>query len=215
MAESTGIGQKLATQLAQLSAQRWAAGLSVLFLAISGLFGGLDYAGDTTTALDKPIEAGPWTVTVTGARVVGKLAPMRLSDEKNFWVVVLATVEITADSTWRYPKESVQLAATRGITAQPVKTLAGVEVQQYTDIVLVRDSTVVNQLHPGMPEKLAYFWELESTAPIPKEVKVYIGFRELRQNSLDGHMNWLDASEHNQSVTVPVVDRRAETAASL
>jgi hypothetical protein len=136
-----------------------------------------------------------------------------LSDKKNFWVVVLATVEITADETWIYPNETVQLAATKGITAHPVKTLAGVMVQRYDGIVLVRDATRIDQLHPGMPEKLAYFWELESTAPIPKEVKVFIGFRKFRQDELTRHMNWMDYSEHDASVVVPLVDRRAGTAA--
>jgi hypothetical protein len=214
VSELTGIGQRALGQLIQMSGQRWGIGIGVVLVAISGLFGGLNTAPQRPVALNTAIDAGPWKITVTGARLVGDLPPMHLSDKKNYWIVVLATVEITADRTWNILGEAVQLAPTRGIKAEPSKTLAGEQVQLNDGIVLMRDATQIDQLNPGMPEKLAFFWELESTGPIPTEVKVYVGFRRFRQDGLSGHMNWMDDSEHNKVVVVPVIDRREATAAS-
>jgi len=214
MAQMTGIGRKAAGQLAQLSGQRWGIGIGVLLIAISGLFGGLGTAPEQPAGVDTVIDAGPWKVTVTGARLTGDLPPMRLSDKKNYWIVVIATVEITADRTWDLLGETVQLAPAKGIKNKPTKTLAGTPVHVNDGTVLMRDAAVIEQLNPGMPEKVAYFWELESTAPIPSEVKVYIGFRRYRVDGLTSHMNWMDDSAHNKSVVVPVVDRRSATAAS-
>jgi hypothetical protein len=193
---------------------RWGALLGVLILAISGLFGGLDTAPEEHVAIDTAIDAGPWKVTVTGARLIGDLKPMHLSKKENYWIVVLATVEITADRTWDVLRETVQLAPMPGLKAEPTKTMSGTPVVHNEGIVLMRDASQIDQLNPGMPEKLAYFWELESTVKLPTEVKVYIGFRKFREDSLTSRMAWMDNSEHNQSVVVPVLDRRSETAAS-
>jgi hypothetical protein len=49
---------------------------------------------------------------------------------------------------------------------------------------------------------------------MPSEVKVYIGVRRYREDNLTSRMEWMDHSELNKPVVVPVVDRRAESAAS-
>ncbi|HZM79126.1 MAG TPA: hypothetical protein VFC19_25635 [Candidatus Limnocylindrales bacterium] len=214
MAESTGIAREAVGQLVQLSAQKWGIGLSVLLVAISGLFGGLDTAPERATAVNAAIDAGPWKVTITGARLTRELRPMHLMEEKNYFIVVLATVEIKADRTWKFLGETVQLAPTKGIVAKPTKSLSGDTFHRNDGIVLLRDVTKIDQLNPGMPEKLAYFWEFDSTVPIPSEVKVYIGFRKFREDSLSGHMSWMEHSELNKAVVVPLVDRRDATAGS-
>jgi hypothetical protein len=214
MVQLTGTGFKLASKLGQLTMQKWAIGIGVLAVAISGLFGGLDAVPQKPTGVGVAIDAGLWNVTVTGARLVRDLPPMRLSDKKNYWIVVLATVEIKADRTWNILDESVQLAPIPGIKQKPTKTLTGMALHQNEGTVLMRDATVIRGLHPGMPEKLAYFWELESTAPIPSEVTVYIGFRKYRMDGLTSKMEWMEDSEHNKSVVVPVVDRRTAMAAN-
>jgi len=212
MAGFTGMGRWAAGQLAQLPMFRWGLGLGAIVLAISSLFGGLDTAEEKNTAVNAEIDGGPWKVTVTGARLVGELPPMRLSDKNNLWIVVLATVEITADHTWSSLGEVVQLAPVEGVKAKVTKTLAGTSVQRNVGIVLMRDATRISQLNPGMPEKLAFFWELTGTSKIPAEVKVYIGSMEHRRDNLTSHMSWMDDSARNKPVVVPVVDRRAATA---
>jgi hypothetical protein len=210
-----GIGRRrVIVQLAQQSMRRWAAGLAVVVLAISGLFGGLKEAEPKPTAVNTEIDAGPWKVKVTGARLVGELKPMTLSEKGNNWIVVLATVEITADTTWRYLNEVVQLAPIDGVKDPVSKTLAGTPVQRTSGVVLLRDAARIDQLNPGMPEEVAFFWELKAGSKLPTEVKVYIGSRVFREDSLTSRMTWMDSSEDNQHVVVPVVDRREATAAA-
>ncbi|HEX6684626.1 MAG TPA: hypothetical protein VF062_17610 [Candidatus Limnocylindrales bacterium] len=197
------------------SKQWWGVSLGVLILAASGLFGGLDSAPPPPpTAVNSEIDAGPWKVTITGARLVGELPPMRLSDKGNMWIVVLATVEITADQTWRHLNEIVQLDPIDGLKRKVSRNSAKVPVHFNDGIVLMRDAAKIDQLNPGMPEKIAIFWELTAGAKIPAEVKVYIGHREHRINTLTNHLEWMDLSEENRAVAVPVVDKRESTAAT-
>jgi len=214
MAQGAGFGRKAAGFLSNLPMHRWILIITVVALGLSSAFGGLRTAPERPAAVDTPIDGGPWKVTITGARLVGELPPMYLSDKKNYWIVVLATIEITADQTWRYLTQTVQLAPTKGVKGNLSETMAGAAYHPNSGIVLLRDVTVVDQLNPGMPEKLAFFWELEANAPIPSEVKVYIGVRKYRMDNLTSKMEWMDHSELNKPVVVPVVDRRAESASS-
>jgi hypothetical protein len=210
----TGFADRATGFVSNLPMHRWVLVIAAVSLGLSSAFGGLKDAPERPAALDKPFDAGPWTVTITGGRLVGELPPMYLSDKENNWIVVLATIEVTADRTWRYLTPIIQLAPTEGIKQDLTKNLDRVPYHPAAGIVLLRDATKVDQLNPGMPEKLAFFWELEAGAPIPTELKVYLAVRKYREDNLTSKMEWMDHAELNQPVVVPIVDRRAETAAS-
>jgi hypothetical protein len=60
-----------------------------------------------------------------------------------------------------------------------------------------------------MPEKLAFFWEQESTASVPTEMTVTIYQKTYRPDSLAGHKAWLSL-EPRAELTVPIEDRRGK-----
>ncbi|MFC0526896.1 hypothetical protein [Phytohabitans kaempferiae] len=186
---------------------RWL-GLSagVAALAASGLFGGLETAEKPEVPpvqVNELSEGEPWNVTITGARLVGDGLPgIRLDNPANRWVVVLATVEVTAPTSRNDMREVLEISGVEGLVKDPA--LRRLDPGY---IIALRDGVSVTYLQPSMPEKLAYFWEQESTAPVPTEVKVTINQKTYRIDSLAGHKAWLGL-EPRAELTVPVEDRR-------
>jgi hypothetical protein len=195
----SGAGRRMFIKLAQPSMGRWSVGLGVIGLALSGLFGGLEPASAPTVptvAVDTAIEAGPWRVTVTGARLAGDLPPLLLQDKADHWVVAVATVEITADETETDLRQILRLSGVDGL-----------KTEAPSNMVMLRDSTVVKQLNPGMPEKLLFLWEQSSGARVPTEITVRVQGLTWRPDSLTGRNDWKDPKTC-ATVSVPVQDRR-------
>ncbi|MGN9913213.1 hypothetical protein ACTMTJ_37300 [Phytohabitans sp. LJ34] len=188
---------------------RWL-GLSagVAALAASGLFGGLEPAGKPEVPAAKVNELNkgePWNVTVTGGRLVGDGLPgLRLQNSANRWVVVLATVEVTAPESRNDMRDIVDISGVEGLVKDPISN--SLEPQY---VIGLRDEVAVSYLQPAMPEKLAFFWEQESTAPVPTEMAVIINKKTYRVDTLAGHKAWLDL-EPRAELTVPIEDRRGK-----
>jgi hypothetical protein len=188
---------------------RWL-GLSagVAALAASGLFGGLEPADKPELPPAKVNELSkgePWNVTVTGGRLVGDGLPgLRLQNPANRWVVVLATVEVTAPESRNDMRDIVAISGVDGLVKDPV--LSSLDPQY---VIGLRDGVAVGYLQPAMPEKLAFFWEQESTAPVPTEMVVTINQKTYRVDTLAGHKAWLDL-EPRAELTVPIEDRRGK-----
>src|SRR5690242_18025332 len=86
----------------RLSLRQAGLGVGAVALAVSGLFGGLNRG----TAQDVPTvnvgvvnHGGPWNVTVTRVRLIGDTPPLYLKNKGDRWLVVLATIEVTADAS--------------------------------------------------------------------------------------------------------------------
>lgn len=188
---------------------RWL-GLSagVAALAASGLFGGLEPADKPELPPAKVNELSkgePWNVTVTGGRLVGDGLPgLRLQNPANRWVVVLATVEVTAPESRNDTRDIVAISGVDGLVKDPI--LSSLDPQY---VIGLRDGVAVGYLQPAMPEKLAFFWEQESTAPVPTEMVVTINQKTYRVDTLAGHKAWLDL-EPRAELTVPIEDRRGK-----
>jgi hypothetical protein len=177
-------------------------------LAASGLFGGLEPAEKPelpSVKVDELSKGEPWNVTVTGGRLVdAKLPGISLQTPGNRWVVVLATVEVTAQESLSDSGDIIDISGVEGLVKEPNQRRLRPQF-----VIALRDGVAVRRLHPAMPEKLAYFWEQESTAPVPTQVDVTINKKTYRLFTLSGQMNWLDLEPRAQ-LTVPLEDRRGK-----
>jgi len=177
-------------------------------LAASGLFGGLDHAEKPALPplkVNEVSEGEPWTVTVTGGRLVGDGLPgLTLENPANRWVVVLATVEVTAPESRNDMRDIIDISGVEGLVKDP-----NIRRLYPQNVIALRDGAAVGYLQPAMPEKLAYFWEQEATAPVPTEMSVTINQKTYRVDSLAGHQAWLDLAPRAE-LTVPIEDRRGK-----
>jgi hypothetical protein len=137
----------------QQSITWWGSGGALLLFAVTGLIGALVRGGPPP---------GPWHVNVTSATVAGDLPPLQRGDPARRWVVVRAKVEVTGTTS------ATGLAS--------ILRLSGVDalVASEPGVVLVRDGSRVDRLHPGLPEELAFAWEQKVGATPPTEVTVEV-----------------------------------------
>jgi hypothetical protein len=170
-----------------------------LVLGASAPFGGLDAVkgpGLPRTALNTVDHGAPWNVTVTGAHLVNGEDLIKPQHEGDRWLLVLVTVEVSADESRNDMDEVIRLAGVPGLRN---------EKPDYT--YLVRDQSPVGHLNPGMPEKLAYAWAQAKETPIPTEIEVQIFGKTRRADSLSGSIGWFDDAPRSR-VAVPVQDGR-------
>ncbi len=184
------------------SPHRVIAGLMVLAAVATIPFGGLkdantaQYAGLARVEVDQAYDAGPWRVTVTGGRLLRDQPPLRAEKKTNRWVIVLATVEVTADETRNDMSDILRISGAERLTSEQPAT-----------IMLLRDYTEMPALHPGMAEPLIFAWEQDAKAPVPASLDVIIWGKTLRVDTLDQTRSWLDHTER-AVLTVAVEDRR-------
>ncbi|GAA1736975.1 hypothetical protein [Luedemannella helvata] len=185
-----------------LSLHRVVAGLVALAAVATIPFGGLNkadagrYGGLARVEVGQAYDAGPWRVTVTGGRLLKDQPPLRAKKKTNRWVIVLATVEVTADETRNDTLDILRISG--------AEKLAGDE----PDTIMLRsDYSLLPALHPGLPEQLIFGWEQDATAAVPASIDVIIWGKTLRMNSLTESEEWLDHGER-AVLTVPVQDRR-------
>lgn len=196
------LAKRVGALLAQQPMRNWSMVFGVVAVAISGLFGGWQPAPPKPPAtVNTQIDGGAWKVTVTGVRAVGELKPMVLSDKENHWLVVVADVEITAEKSWTNIGGILELTG-----------VDGVDGERAAGVVLMRDARRINLLHPGMPEKVAFFWEQRAGTPLPTEVTVRVTAREYRENSLTKADEWMPDDKGAVLVRAPVVDKREAAA---
>jgi hypothetical protein len=182
---------------------RWQlVGIAAALVAASGLFGGLERAHTApkvpTIEVGTGFDAGPWTVTVTGARLVPTGEPLKLETPGDRWLAVLATVEVTADASRSDISDAVRLSGVSGLRG---------ERGEPAYVYLVRDTKTVNYLNPKLPERLAYIWEQDGSVPAPTVVDVVVNGMTHRIDSLSQRLEWLDPGVRAR-LRVPVEDRR-------
>jgi hypothetical protein len=182
----------------------------VILVAVMGLAGGLDRvtpAGLPVVAVNEPSQGEPWNVTVSHAVLAADLSPATLQEEDGYWLAVIADVEITADESRIDLDEILYVTGVQGLGRDRLESSIFPGGLLADDIRLFRDASAAGALHPGLPERLAFLWELAGGAPPPAEVHVEIVGKVHRKDVLTGQMSWLDAAPRAQ-LTVPVEDRR-------
>ena len=172
-------------------------------LGVSAPFGGLDGVagpGLPRTALNTVDHGSPWNVTVTGAHLVDGEALIKPEHEGDHWLLVLVTVEVTADESRNDMDDVIRLAGVPGLRD---------EKPDYT--YLVRDQMPVGASPtPGMAEALAFAWAQSPDVPVPTDIQVQIYGKTQRADSLTGSIGWFDHAPRSR-VTVPLEDRRGKS----
>jgi hypothetical protein len=131
----------------------WGAGGALLLFAVTGLIGALVQPDRTK---------GPWHVNVISATVAADRPPLQRADPANRWLVVQAKVEVTDGTSHDGLASILRLSGVDGlVAAQP-------------GVVLLRDGTRVDRLHPGLPEELAFAWEQAAASAAPQQLVVHI-----------------------------------------
>jgi hypothetical protein len=176
-------------------------------LAVSAAFGGWNTVShEKATAQVGVVNPGkPWNVKVVTARLLGgsDLEPaVYLKNKEDHWLVVIAEVEIVDDHSHIDVDRILRVPNAMGI----LESGFGTSYQNAADVLLARDGTRVESLHPGMTERVAYLWEQEPGA-VPTRVDVDIVGMTWRKNSLTDSYEWLDEAVR-ASLTVPVEDKR-------
>jgi hypothetical protein len=189
------------------------AGLCLLAIvgSVLGLTGGLDRLPPEeppVVAVDELNAGEPWNVTVDGAALAADLEPAVLQED-GYWLAVIAEVEITDRESRRDVGEILCVRDVAGLALEPEQSVGCPDAVPANDVRLARDGSAVVTLHPGLPERVAYLWELAADAEPPAEVRVEIVGETYRESSLTGRMEWLDEAPRAQ-LTVPVEDRREE-----
>jgi hypothetical protein len=184
----------------------------VVVVAVAGLAGGLEPVtppGLPVVAVDEPNQGQPWTVTVTGAVLAADLAPATLQEEDGYWLAVTADVEVTANESRGDVSEILYVTGVQGLGRERTESGIYPGAILADDVRLFRDASAAISLHPGLPEQLAFLWELAGDTPPPAEVHVEIVGKTYREDALTGQMAWLDETPRAQ-LTVPVEDRREQ-----
>lgn len=184
----------------------------VLVVAVAGLAGGLERVPERqlpVLAVDEVSDGQPWNVAVTAAHLFRKLGDFEPIDEDNHFLVVVANIEVTSRESRSDIGYVMYPVGVAGLVSEFDLNIPGEEAFGADEVALVRDSTAVADLHPGLPERVVFLWE-QSGDVVPTEVTLRIVSMTLRESTLSGHMEWLDPEPRAQ-VTVPVRDRRDES----
>jgi hypothetical protein len=128
--------------------------------------------------------------------VVNDLSPLKPDKDGDRWFIVLANVTVTADDSQAGVNEIIK-----------VPNVPGLADDAPDHVLLARDATEVQQLNPGMTERVGFVWEQSASVPVPAQALVQVYGRTLRDSSLTGDKEWLNLAIHAEVLT-PVEDRR-------
>lgn len=192
--------------------------LVVVLVAVIGLTGGLSRAGEDEipqVAPGEKVEGEPWNVTIIDGALfpANALEPATTPVAGDHWLIVLAEVEITADTS--YPvAPALRVAGVDGLvmdTYDPSRP-------QGPEVWRTRDSTRAFRLEPGLPERLLYLWA-RSGSEVPESVQVEIMDRTFRVSGVSRYEHlygrqseWLPEERPSARVLLPLKDRRDDPA---
>jgi len=132
----------------------WATGGVMLLFAVTGLIGALVKSGQ---------HQGPWRVNVVSATVTtADTSSLQRKDPANRWLLVKAKVEVTDMSSHTGLGSVLRLSGVDGLVAQE------------PGVLLARDGSRIDRLHPGLPEVVTFAWEQAGSAPAPQQFTLHV-----------------------------------------
>jgi hypothetical protein len=175
-------------------------GLLLIAAGVVGALGGFargPVKGLPDVQVDQPIDAGSWRVTVHSAAAGTELHGTRAKDG-TYLIQVEATILVTDSRT-----RSLFLVDPVHHAVLELDGVPGVQTES-PDLTSVRDDRLASYLQPGLPERIAFGWEVASTTPVPKQLRVIVVGEHARPSSFF----FLGSTEYDlslrASVTVPV-----------
>ena len=161
--------------------------VGVVALGASSFFGGLEpvdpLASVAPLRADTAVQAGPFALTLTGARTIDDLAPaLSPDDDRNRLVGVVGTVENTSDLP----------VHTKLLTDAVHLHDAGVVDGFLPSVVFLLDSTRISVLNPGIEYEVALMWE-QRRGVRRERITVQVDGYTWREDSFTpGFFDWRD-----------------------
>jgi hypothetical protein len=154
---------------------------AILVAGLLGAFGALPKPEIEQFAPDSTIETGQWLIKPLRAyvgeeRVYG--VPVKHDEKAVIFEVELANR--TAESSNDYLK-----------AIQPAAPLA--DIAEKLMVVLIRDQTLVPELQPGLPERMAYIWTLPKDRAVPDPISFVVNTQIYKaRDNLYGTPGWFN-----------------------
>lgn len=177
-----------------LTPQRIGLLLGAALLAVVGIFGGWDAAGE---AVEKPVArvgdvvtADPFEFTVSRARFFDELAPPFYREEGYRYLVVSVDVTNTAPEY----VDSFVLAGSATLDADGLRTIdlaTGPKVLE-PRVVRTADSLSERTFQPGLTNNVVLAWQQDIGEAIPDEVTVTFSQHTWRRSTMDESLGWRD-----------------------
>lgn len=176
-------------------------------LAATAALGGFELVAPPSdepiaVAVGEEFNGGPWLVTVESAQIGYNLRGHGSYPDRALVLQVNARIEIV-DHRTRYVFGLDRILTLQGVT--------GVK-ENSEDWVSLRDNSGAGALQPGLPERVAFLWELEPGSPVPDEVTVLV--TSLYRRYVSWSFLGAEEIEHDgtpAAVRVPVLDRTGTT----
>lgn len=176
--------------------------LAAVVLLLTGWLGGLAAVDEATEDLPRaepgrPVEAGPFEITVTRARSGAELPPLVRSAEGVRHLFLVIDVRSTHDD----PVSETVLR--RALTIDAEGLLVPTGTPQAAGVARIGDGLPVRTLQPGLDVPTVVYWRQDAAVPAPGELTVTLHRQTWRRSVASGSNDWLDVTPVAR-VTIPV-----------
>jgi hypothetical protein len=181
-------------------------GLVAMAVGALSLTGGLDPVSQPppaplpTVAVSQAVDAGPWQASVTNAVAVSALGSFKPKTEGNWLLAVAVRIEVTGP-------DSLRAWSLDQIARLP--ELAGLVDDRAPDRRTGGAEPAAVFLNPGLPERVAFIFEVTAGTPVPKDVAVALNGYTAQMSWTTRRLVWDDFGEQAR-VVVPV-DNQVDT----
>jgi hypothetical protein len=172
-------------------------GLVAVAVGALALTGGLDQVPQPppaplpTVAAAQMVDAGPWQAGVTNAVATTDLGQYKPRTKGNWLLAVAVRIDLRSPDS---------LPATRMTGIASLPELAGLIAGDPIAMALVRDGSSLAFLNPGLPERVAYIFEVAAGTPVPKQVVVALNGYTARTGWTSRRLEWKDFGERARVV---------------